>query len=399
MTDMNNFDDEFLRIKGLRNTSLIAKELKNKSIEFREAYQKKSKKLRNDKYQGHAKDRLNKLRREKRKQKKEEGLLEFEKPIIHIAPPLNIEEVDTSVKRNYADNKKLKNLTESTIKTYGDTIKALYNKYHNTPMPNDAEILKYLRWEKHNPTKLYKQNEYIIKNIKDIAENHSTKLPQLNGIFSRFNTKRLRQFREAIHPYSIAFQRHYQEHRNDLDVNEEQISKISFEKEDILANAEKIEPVKQKILYMLMFMMPTRRINEYGNTLIANNEDETKKEEHNWYYNNKIYINNTKNKNKIVLDIPDEISSIINENINEFSTKYLLNKVSQSTLSTAFANLMYDIYGCRFTATNIRKLYATYNIKKGLETGDIKKMIKNQFDMGHSLAEHLKYSIPNTSSN
>ena len=59
MTDMNNFDEEFLRIKGLSNTSLIAKELKNKSIEFREAYQKRSKKLRNDKYQGHAKDRLN----------------------------------------------------------------------------------------------------------------------------------------------------------------------------------------------------------------------------------------------------------------------------------------------------------------------------------------------------
>ena len=128
MTDMDNFEAEFARIKGLGNCNLIAKELKAKSDEFRKAYDKKGKKIRNDKYQAHAKDKRNEGRREKRKAMKEAGLLEVEKPITHIITPLNVEEVDTTIKREYADSKKLKDLTESSIKTYGDIIRAIYPK-------------------------------------------------------------------------------------------------------------------------------------------------------------------------------------------------------------------------------------------------------------------------------
>jgi len=397
-TDMDNFEEEFVRIKGLANSTMMAKELQKKSYEFREAYNKKGKKIRNDKYREHSRDINNAKRNAKRKEMRQAQA--EKKPITHIAPPLNVEEVDTTIKREYKIAGKINELTESSNKAYADAIKALYPKYHNDkPMPEDAEILKYLRYEKHNPTKLYKQNEYIIKNIKDIAENYTSKLPQLYGLFSHYNTKKLKQFREAIYPYSLAYNKHYQEHRNDLQVKKEEVSKISFAKEDILANAEKLEFIHQKILYMLMFMIPTKRINEYGNTLIANNEEEINNAEHNWYYNNKIYINNTKNKHKIVLDIPDEITSIINENIGEFSTKYLLNKVSQSTLSTTFSNIMEKVYGSRFTATNIRKLYATYNLKQAGETGNIIQLLKNQNQMGHSISEHLNYVIPNISSN
>ena len=399
MTDMENFEAEYARIKGLgMNGKLIAKELKSKSFEFQIAYQKKGKKERNDKYQGHAKNRLNECRREKRKVMKEAGLLKVEKPITHIITPLNVEVVDTTIKRTYADNKKLKDLTESSIKTYGDIIKSIYSKYHDKPIADDAEILKYLRWEKHDARKMYKQNEYIIKNIKDIAENHTTSLPQLYALFSRFNTKKLKEFREAIYPYKTAFQKHYEEHRNDFEINEEEVAKISFVKEDVLANAEKIDFPRMKVLYMLMFMLPTRRLGDYRITFIADSEEDIKDEKNNWYYNNKIYINNTKDKKKIILDIPDEIVSIINTEIigTEMlsSSKHLILNVSQSYFTELFTKMMVQIYGSHFTATNIRKLFASHNLRRAGETGDVKQMLKNQGEMGHNLHQHLQYVIP-----
>ena len=399
MTDMDNFEAEFARIKGLANATQMAKELKSKSYEFREAYQKKGKKMRNEKYQGHAKDKINQGRREKRKAMKEAGLLKVEKPITHIAPPLNVEEVDTTIKREYAENKKLKDLTESSIKTYGNVIRALYNKYHDKPIAEDAEILKYLRWEKHDARKMYKQNEYIIKNIKDIAKNHASSLSQIYSLFSRFNTKKLKEFREVIYPYSSAQNKHYNEHRNDLEINEEEVAKISFAKEDVLANAEKIVFPRMRVLYMLMFMLPVRRLGDYRITLIAEDEEDLKDEKNNWYYNNKIYINNTKNKVKIILDIPDEITSIINNEIigDDYPSpsKRLILDVNESYLSLIFSKLMVEIYGSHFTATNIRKLYASHNLKTAGETGDVKQMLKNQGEMGHNLQQHLQYVIPN----
>ena len=391
---MGNFQAEYARIRGINNSPLVAEELQKKSYEFRDAYRAQSRKERNARYRAHAKDKINENRREKYKVRKETEIKE-EKPISHIITPLNVEEVDTTIKREYADNKKLKDLTESSIKTYGDNIKALYAKYHSIPMPDDAEILKYLRAEKHNPTKLFKQNEYIILNIKDITEKYSNKLPMLYSLFSRFNTKKLKQFRETIYPYFIAYNKHYQEHRNDLIVNQEEVAKISFEKEDVLANAEKIENIHHKILYMLMFMMPVRRLNDYRITLIAKNEEDIKDEKNNWYYQGKIYINITKNKQKIILNVPDEITKII-----DIQQTHLVGKYSQAYLSDVFANkIMNKIYDLPYTAMNIRKIYASNNLKMAGETGDVKQMLKNQGEMGHNLNQHLQYVIPNTSSN
>jgi hypothetical protein len=395
MTDMENFEAEYARIKGLgMNGKLIAKELKSKSFEFQIAYQKKGKKERNDKYQGHAKDRINEGRREKRKIMKEA----VEKPITHIITPLNVEEIDTTAKRTYTDNKKLKDLTENSIKTYGNAIRAIYSKYHDKPIADDAEILKYLRGEKHDARKMYKQNEYIIKNIKDIAENHTTSLSQIYCLFSRFNTKKLKEFREVIYPYSSAYNKHYQEHRNDLEINEEEVAKISFVKEDVLANAEKIDLPRMKVLYMLMFMLPVRRLSDYRITFIAENEEDIKQEGFNWYYNNKIYINKTKDKKKIILDIPDEIVSIINTEIigSEMPSpsKHLILNVSQSYFTELFTKMMVQIYGSHFTATNIRKIYATHNINKAGGIDVIKQVLKNQREMGHTFNEHLQYVIP-----
>ena len=146
-------------------------------------------------------------------------------------------------------------------------------------------------------------------------------------------------------------------------------------------------------------MLPVRRLSDYRLTLIAEDEEDTKNEKSNWYYNNKIYINTTKDKKKIILDIPNEITSIINEIIipareagGDFM--FLIGNYSQPYLSEIFSKLMVQIYDSHFTATNIRKIYASHNLKTAGETGDVKQMLKNQREMGHALREHLQYVIP-----
>lgn len=65
--------------------------------------------------------------------------------------------------------------------------------------------------------------------------------------------------------------------------------------------------------------------------------------------------------------------------------------MSEPIASKKFKDLMRELYGYIFTAGDIRKLYATYNLKNN----DASTIVKNQKQMGHTLSEHLKYVIPN----
>lgn len=388
---MENFEEEYQRIREIGFSHIIAEELSKKSYEFRDYYHKTSKRERNKKHYDANKARMSEVKKEKYKAKKATET----KPIVRQMPTINVEAVDTTIKRQKADSKKIKELTESSIKTYTDAIKKTYGLYNVAGEADDSEIMKYLQGIKHNPTKLYKQNRYIITNVKDIAEKHSYLIPQLYKLFSRFNTKKLKEFREVLFPYFTAYNENYTTHRNDLIVNEEEVAKISFKPEDLLKNAELIEDVGMKILYLLMTLIPTRRISDYRMTKIAKNEEDLQNTNYNWYYNKQIYINNTKNNQKMVLDIPDELDAIIKTK----TDSYLIDEIAQSTASHRFVEITKKIYGTPFTATDIRKIYATHNLKMGAEFRDITQMLKNQVAMGHILSEHLKYVLPNTSSN
>lgn len=63
---------------------------------------------------------------------------------------------------------------------------------------------------------------------------------------------------------------------------------------------------------------------------------------------------------------------------------------SESTLSNKFVGIAKIATGFSFTATDIRKLYSTYNLKKG---GNYCDLVANAEKQGHSLMENLKYAI------
>ena len=72
----------------------------------------------------------------------------------------------------------------------------------------------------------------------------------------------------------------------------------------------------------------------------------------------------------------------------------LVGEYSQPKLTEEFGKLTKKLFGSQFNANDIRKVYASFNLKTAGETGDVKQMLQNQNAMGHSLAEHLEYVIP-----
>jgi len=382
MNTLELTDAEFIRISALSPYE-VRRELQNKPPEWRLNYDKLKRKQRNTAYHSNSKDINNAKRREKRRENK---------AIETIPTIINIDNVDTTIKPDIRANLKINELNPNSINTYISVINSLYNKYHTGDIADDAEVLKLLRNEKYNPTKLLKQNMYIIDNIKDIATNTPHNIKNLYGIFSRLKGKNLNRFRNTIYPYTLEYRKAYDENRDKAVVNTDLTSKISFEAPDIINNAEMIDNLYDKLIYMLLFLMPTRRLYDYRIARIAKKSGDINNLDYNWYYQGKIYINNTKNKDMMVLDLPNELIEVINKLPD--NTDYILGKAySESTLSDRFRKITTLVYGTPFNALEIRKLYASHNLKTTAINGDTKKLKENARKMGHSLSQNMAYVV------
>ena len=137
---MDNFQEEYQRISSMTNAKLIAKELKMKSLEFKEEYNKMKRKARNQLYQANNKDKNNEKRREKYKQEKEEN----QRPIIAKIPEVNIENVNMDVERAPVKKRDINDLSENTIKSYLAIVKKLYKKYKGKQLLSVDHLYRYL---------------------------------------------------------------------------------------------------------------------------------------------------------------------------------------------------------------------------------------------------------------
>jgi len=372
-------------ISQLGNPSLIAEKLKEYDAEFREAYRKFGNALRNKAYRDKNKDQINQARNIKRNELK---------PIINNQDKITtdfINDIDTDIKREYTNKIPIKQLTPSTILTYKNTIKNIYKQYKNKDLPDDNDILKFLDGKnkrQYSIMKIKKDFNFIIENSKDIAEKHFKSINIIYSVFSRLDYG-MTAIKNALYPYVIAKNKYYQDNRHKIICNQDAIDNISFETDDVLKNIEKISNPYDKLLYALLFLMPTRRIHDYRYTKIAYKKNQLDIKEFNWYYQGNIYINITKNKKPIVLELPKPIIDLINNLPDD--TEYILGKFySESTLSNKFIRITEIATGYKFTATGIRKLYSTYNLKKG---GNYCDLVANADKQGHSLMENLKYAI------
>ena len=106
----------------------------------------------------------------------------------------------------------------------------------------------------------------------------------------------MKDIKNALYPYVMAKNKYYQDNRHKIICNQDAINNISFETNAVLKNIDKIDNPYDKLLFALLFLIPTRRIHDYRYTKIAYKKSQIDIKEFNWYYQGKIYINNTKNK-------------------------------------------------------------------------------------------------------
>ena len=117
----------------------------------------------------------------------------------------------------------------------------------------------------------------------------------MKNIYSIFRGIRgFAEISKVLYPYLKDYAEQYDEKRSEIVAEDDDI-KISFERDEIIKNINKLIDDIDKIIYGYMMIM-NGRMHDLRYTKICINKDEVNNEENNYIYNSKYYINNTKNK-------------------------------------------------------------------------------------------------------
>lgn len=306
---------------------------------------------------------------------------------VEIKPVEPIKELQPLKKRINKINKSI--LGENSKIIYKTFIKQFYNYYTNKILDDSHDIIKAID-----------NIKYIYKNIKnDFAFLFNKQL--FIDIINRYNNKlnilyaiviRLYGFTPIVknlYPYIMDSRNTYEINRADRTIDENISKIVSFKIDDIINNIEKNNTklnYTEKLIYSLMMSMPTRRAHDYRLCKTITEIPNYKTDKNfNYYYNENIYIFNTKNKIFDILKLPHEIIQYI-DNTNE----WLLGKYyNESHLSKIISEMMKKIYDIKINATLIRRLYADYLRSLNLNAYEWNKQANK---MGHSLSENIKYT-------
>lgn len=279
-------------------------------------------------------------------------------------------------------------LATNTIKSYISASKILYKFYTKKILPNDHEIIKMINSQPYKYKIIKNDFIFLFDDIifKDITTRFKTRLDILYGIISRiygFSTivKKLAPYVKVINDINFT-------NRANRIIPDNIIKAVSFDKEIII---KKIQDANlnnyEQIIAFLTLLLPTRRLHDYRFTKnIHSAPSPNIDKSFNYYFNNDIYIFNTKNKKYDIINLLPEITSLINSN-----DEFILGKFySQSSLSKLFSSIMLKIFNIKISATLIRILYASYLRSLNLNS---KAWEDKAIKMGHSLSQNIKYSF------
>jgi len=281
-------------------------------------------------------------------------------------------------------------LKKSTQNMYIFIITRIHKYYTNEDINHDDDILKCIRGEPFDYKNIVKQFPYLFNAdyVYDIVSKFIHYIRNIAGIFSRTNG--FSYLRKRIIPYIDVLNKHQQKKRETITIDKDIKDKLSFTRDDILSNLDKLNNDRDKILYLLFTLIPTRRAHDFRYTKIANSiPDDDIDKNFNYYYDKIIYIYNTKNKKYYECILPDEVIPFI-----DTSKEFLLGDklIGQPQISLLIKNIFNKIYGDKYNATLVRRLYATHSFDN-MNKNEIKH---NAIAMGHSLSEHFNYSLDNT---
>ena len=315
-------------------------------------------------------------------------------------------------------NNRLNPLNNSIIKeqtkiTYFKSLNTIYKLYKNKDIDDNLkkEIFKLLSNEIYNNKLIDDELDFIKTDLYDIIK--YSKKSDIRNLYSLIT--RINDFDNTIkqlYPYIDANQIEYNNKRINkvVDVNvKNKMSKLSFNKDDILAilndNDLKLNN-REKLIFSLFTLFPTRRAIDYNRMLISNQIPKTEKKiklekRNNYYFNGMFYFNVTKNKDIQQYDVPNELKELIENEIlsrtNDIDNHLLLNEnnkpYTSSELSLEIIKVYKKIYDIGISAVEIRRLYSTY-LKNQVSIGEMTEEEHRKIAemMNHSYEENKKYA-------
>ncbi len=331
----------------------------------------------NREYRMRKNDIINLRRREKRIKNK---AVITPKPLYECEKILK--GVDKLPEHKVKKGEKKEGKKEVTKKTYISFIRQFYKRNTGEELGEDEDIIKSIREERYNAQRVSKQFKGILNDKFDEIRKRPY---EVNNLFKIFNGIRgFTEINKRLYAYVLEYGKQYEEKRSIAIVEEKEDLEISFEEEEIMKNIEKIVNRTDKIIYGFIFLIKGR-LNDLRMLRIARDKEETMNIEYNYIYENKIYINNTKNGKGRVIEMPDGFMRLC-EGIKE---GYLLGSLMpQSTLSQRLQRITMEIYGKVYTYLNIRHINATQINARG---ASLKEREETSMKAGHSVEQQLRY--------
>jgi hypothetical protein len=271
---------------------------------------------------------------------------------------------------------------DTTKYNYITFIKAYYKKYTGDDLQEDADIIKKINEQSYKALAVSKQFKPIINaTIKDIIKNPN----QVKLVYIIFRGIRgFTDIEKQLEPYIKEYHQQYQEQRSQVVATDEDLNRIDFNNQkEYEENLSKLDNITDKIIYSFMMVLKGR-VGDLRMTKITTNKNDIKNDEYNWVFENKLYINNTKNKKKNIIDLPETLRFW-----NTIPNGYILGRLIPSpTYSQQIQRIFLKLYGKIYTSNNIRHLYATAINNKGATLQERQKTSKQS---GHSVMEQLSY--------
>ena len=315
-------------------------------------------------------DTINKERNKKRKSEK------AIKTIKQEVAPFNLKKA----KELPVASKVVK--SEATKRKYRTFIKGFYRRYSGKELEDSSDIILKINERPYKALNVSKDFKGIIMdNIEEIKgkENY---VKELYSIFR--GVRGFTDIVKILRAYSLRYNELYIENRSKIEATEEDLRRIDFEnKEEYEGNIDKLEDITDKVIYSFM-MVIKGRVGDLRMCKIARDKEEIKDVEYNWIYDNKMYINNTKNKKKNIIELPESLRFW-----NSIGEGYILGRLIPSgTYSQQIQRIFLRLYGKAYSANNIRHLYATYINEKGASLEERRATSKQS---GHSVIEQFSY--------
>ena len=317
--------------------------------------------------------------RHKREEKKEEKvLIQYPDEVVEVPvlPPIK--------KKVNPINKSI--LKDGSAELYIKTIKRLYKQYTTTDLPDDCDIINCINSKPFKYKNIKTQFNFLFNDdtLMDIVKSYNKYINIIYSIFTRVHG--FASIVKKLYPYIKNRYEHCEENRSKRIIHDDVLA-ISLNPDDIIAKFAEVDiPNHNKLLVLLLLLIPTRRLHDYRLTKISQSiPDDTFDKSFNYYFDKNIYIYNTKNSKRDVISIPDVIVAFI-----DTTHEFLFGKLYDvGSLSNKFTDNMEKVYKLRIPPSLVRIMYATYLRSLNLSGHEWEKQANK---MGHGLAENIKYS-------